>query len=54
MEYEDWDFRVRIFLNSEFPLFAFSRASKAEKVDEDVREEVRDFEGNTAHVVWMN
>ena len=31
MGYEDWEYKVGIFLNSKCPLFAFSRASQAEK-----------------------
>ena len=59
-EYEDWQYKVRIFLNSECPLFAkfftYLEGLDREVDEEDVREfgEGRDFEGNTADVVWMN
>ena len=59
-EYEDWQCKVRIFLNSECPLFAkfftYLEGLDREVDEEDVREfgEGRDFEGNTADVVWMN
>ena len=59
-EYEEWQYKVRIFLNSECPLFAkfftYLEGLDREVDEEDVREygEGRDFEGNTADVVWMN
>ena len=59
-EYEDWQYKVRIFLNSECSLFAkfftYLEGLDREVDEEDVREygEGRDFEGNMAEVVWMN
>ena len=58
-EYEDWQYKIEIFLNSECPAFAWFLAT-LESLDREIEmEDVQDyatsedFPGRTADVTWM-